>query len=172
MSSISSTLCEDTLTASLFSAVNVNDIKPSHKPTTPDTPLPTPNIASITQERHHKLTPRSLAQKWNIGLNTENKTINVTIQLGVISALGPLTQRYHTDTMQHHLRRLNTKIYTDTLFAKCKSIIGNNVVQVYTDGQGFVRVDPRTSKSLDGLILDNLTKNIGIPNTIICNGEP
>ena len=91
MSSISSALCEDTLTASLVSAVNIHDIKPAHQPTIPDTPLPTPNIAAITQERHHKLTPESLAQKWNIGLNTAKKTIKVTTQLGVRSALGPLT---------------------------------------------------------------------------------
>ena len=48
MLSISSTLCEDTLTASLVSAVNFHDIKPAHNPTIPDTPLPTPNIVAIT----------------------------------------------------------------------------------------------------------------------------
>ena len=172
MSSISSSLYEDTLTASLVSAVNVHDIKPAHQPTIPDTPLPTPNIAPITQERHHKLTPESLAQKWNIGLNTAKKTIKVTNQLGVRASLAPLTWQYRTDMMQHHLRSLNTKFYTDTLLAKCKYIIGNNVAQVYTGGQGFVHVDSRTSKSLDELKLDNLTENIGIPNTIIYNGAP
>ena len=74
--------------------------------------------------------------------------------------------------MQHHLRRLNTTFYTDTLFSKGKSIICNNVAQVYTNGQGFVHVDPRTSKSLAGLKLYNLTNNIGIPNTIIFDGAP
>ena len=47
MSSISSALCENTLTASLISDVNVHDIKPAHNPTIPDTPLPTPNIVAI-----------------------------------------------------------------------------------------------------------------------------
>ena len=78
MSSISLELCEDTLTTSLVSAVNVHDKKPAHQPTIPETPLPTPNIAAITNERHHKLTPESLAQKWNIGLNMAKKTINFT----------------------------------------------------------------------------------------------
>ena len=91
MSSISLALCEDTLTASFVSAVNVHDIKLAHKPTIPDTPLPTPNIAAITHERHHKLTPGYLSQKWNIRLNMAKKTIKVTTQLGVILALGPLT---------------------------------------------------------------------------------
>ena len=172
MSSISLKLCEDTLTAILASAVNVHDIKPAHKPTILDTPLPTPNIATIIHERHHKLTPKYISQKWNIGLNTAKKTIKVTNQLGVRSALGPLTWRYCTDMMQQNLRRLNTKFYTKTLFAKCKCIIGNNIAQVYTDGQGFVHVDPNTSKSLAGLTLDNMNENIGIPNTTINDGTP
>ena len=120
MSSISTALCEYTLTASLVSAVKIHDIKPAHQPTIPDTPLSTPNISAITQERHHKLTPESLSQKWNIGLNTAKKTIKVTTQLGVRPELGPLTRRYLTDMMQQHLRLLNTTFYTDTLFAKCK----------------------------------------------------
>ena len=170
MSSISSALCEDTLTSSLISAVNIHDIKLAHKPTIPNTPLPTPNIAAITFERHHKLNPEYLSQKWNIRLNTAKKTIKVTAQLGVRSALDPLTRRHRTYLIQQHIQRLNTNFYTDTLFAKCKSIIGNNVAQVYTDVQGFVPVYPRTSKSLAGITLDNLTENIGIPNTIIYYG--
>ena len=43
-------------------------------------------------------------------------------------------------------------------------------MQVYTNGQGIVHVDSRTSKALSRLTLDNLTKNIGIPNTIIYDG--
>ena len=91
MSRKSSALCEDMLTAILVSSVNVHDIKPAHKPTIPDTTVPIPNIAAITHERHHKLTPESLAHKWNIGLNKAKKEIKFTIQLGVRSALGPLT---------------------------------------------------------------------------------
>ena len=81
MTSISSELCEDTLSASLVSAVNVHSIKPALKSTIPGTPLPTPNIAAITHERNHKLTPKSIAQKWNIGLNMAQKMIKVTTQL-------------------------------------------------------------------------------------------
>ena len=46
------------------------------------------------------------------------------------------------------------------------------MAQVYMDGQSFVHVNLLTSKSLDGLTLDNLTENIGIPNTIIYDGAP
>ena len=91
MSSISSALCEDALMASLVSDVSIHDIKPAHKPTIPDTPLPTQNIEAITHERHHKLTLKSLDQKWNIGLKTAKETLKVTTKLGVRLALVPLT---------------------------------------------------------------------------------
>ena len=108
----------------------------------------------------------------NLGLKPAKKTIKVTTQLGFRSALGPLTWRYCTDMMQQHLWRLNIILYTDTLFAKCKSIIGKNLAQVYIDGQSFVYVDLSTSKSLARLKLENLTENIEITNTIIYDGAP
>ena len=103
ISSISSTLCEDTITAILVSSLNIHDIKAAHKPTTTDKCLPTSDIVAITHDRHNKLTPKYLAQKWNIGLNTAKKTIKVTTQLGVRLALVPLNKRYCTDMMQQHL---------------------------------------------------------------------
>ena len=103
MSSISSALCEDMLTAILVSGVNFHDIKSEHKTTIPDTPLPTPKISAITHEIHHKLTSQSLAHKWNILLDTGKNTIKITTQLGVRLALGPLIQQYCTDIVQYHL---------------------------------------------------------------------
>ena len=46
------------------------------------------------------------------------------------------------------------------------------MAQVYTDGQGFIHVNPRISKSLAGITLDNLNENIGITNTIIYDRYP
>ena len=46
------------------------------------------------------------------------------------------------------------------------------MAQIYTGSQGFVHVNPCTSKSLARLKLENLTENIGIPNTIIYDGDP
>ena len=34
------------------------------------------------------------------------------------------------------------RIYTDKLFEKQKSIIGNTCAQIFTDGEGFVYVRP------------------------------
>ena len=157
--------------ASIISAMEnniyIHDMPPSNIVLDP---AQVPTISVTTNERHHKLTPESLSRKWNIGLKTARQTIKATTQLGIRSAVGPLTRRYRTDLLQSRHRRLNITLYTDTMFSKCKSIIGNSVAQVYTDGQGWVHVDPRTSKALAGLTLDSLIENIGIPNQIIYDG--
>ena len=67
MSIISSALCEDTRIIRLVSVINIHEIKPEHKPTIPDTPLPTPNIAEIKHERHRKLTPKMYPRNGTLG---------------------------------------------------------------------------------------------------------
>ena len=99
-----------------------------------------------TQDKHHEVTPELLARKWGCGLLTARKTLQHTTQLGVRSAIGPLTRRYRTNILQLHYRRLVTRFYTDTMFSKTKSLKGNTCAQVYTDGEGFVRAYPMTSK--------------------------
>ena len=171
MANVSTTLCQDIFVSDLLDNVHVYQVSSSKSTKPTPAPLPDLQVNTFTHERHHRVTPEALAQKWNIGLNTARKTIKVTTQLGVRSAIGPLTRRYRTDILQNHLRRLNTTFYTDTLFAKCKSIVGNTVAQVYTDGQGFVHVDPRTSKAFAGLTLDALTETVGVPNKLIYDGS-
>ena len=157
------------MTSDLLDNVQIRDV-PGTLPIATPTKDPTFKISAISGERHHTLTPESLARKWNIGLKTAKATIKATTQLGIRSAIGPLTRRYRTDLMQSRLRRLNTTFYTDTLFAKCKSIAGNSVAQLYTDGEGFIHVDPREKKSQAGLTLDALAEDIGIPQCMIYDG--
>ena len=68
-------------------------------------------------------------------------------------------------------RRLSTRFYTDTLFAKVKSIKGNTCAQVFaTNDIGFVRVHPMTSKAQAGEALRGLAEDVGVPNEIVCDG--
>ena len=95
------------------------------------------DVSMVTEERHHTLTPEALAQMWQCGLKTARAAIKATTQLGIRSALHPLSRRYRTDIMSQNLTRLNTTFYSDTMFAKCTSLNGNAVAQVFTDGQGY-----------------------------------
>ena len=95
--------------------------------------------ATITNDRHHGISAELLAKKWGIGLEKAKATLKCTTQNSVRSAVLPLTRRYRTDLMSQRLRRLNTTWYTDTLFAKETSLVGNTCAQLFTDGE-FVHV--------------------------------
>lgn len=72
--------------------------------------------------------------------------------------------------MSQRLKRLSTTWYTDTLFAKEKSLLGNTCAQMFTDGDGFAYVHPMKSKSQASEALNKVTMDVGIPNCIISDG--
>ena len=124
----------------------------------------------ITSNRHHAVTPELLAKKWGCGLQTARNTLRHTTQFGVRSAIGPLTRRYRTDLLQLHHTRLNTTIYTDTMFAKVKSLKGHTCAQVFTDGKGFIHAIPMKSKKDAGTALRTFIQDFGIPRVLAYDG--
>lgn len=124
----------------------------------------------ITTDRHHEVTPELLATKWGCGLKTAGNTLKHTTQLGIRSAIGPLTRRYRTDLLQLHHRRLNTVIYTDTMFSKSKSLKGHTCAQVFTDGKGFIHAVPMKSKKEAGDALRQFINDFGIPIKMAYDG--
>jgi len=131
-------------------------------------------IAQIrTSERHHGIDAKLLSLKWGIGLEKARDTIKHTIQYNIRSVILPLTRRYRTDLLSQRLRRLNTRFYTDTMFAKVgNSLRGNTCAQIFTDGNGAVFVYPMRSKSEAGTQLLNLIQQVGIPNEMHRDGAP
>ena len=81
------------------------------------------NNSSVTFE--------NLSQKWNIGLETAKRTIQVTTQQGVRTAVHPLHRRYRVDHLHLNRRRLNLNWFTDALFSKVISLQGNRCAQVF-----------------------------------------
>jgi hypothetical protein len=52
-------------------------------------------IAAIgSKTRHSQVTAEGLAKKWRVGIDTARQMLKVTTQLGVRTAVHPLTQRY------------------------------------------------------------------------------
>ena len=70
---------------------------PSEKPTINEY-----GKSSFTGKRHNTVTPEMISKKWGCGLNTARNTLAGTTQLGVRSAIGPLTRQYRTDIPQLH----------------------------------------------------------------------
>ena len=104
-----------------------------------------------------------LARKWGVGIDKAKRTLQSTTQDNVRSDLKALTRRYRTDLLLQRLRGLNCRFYTDMLFAKDKSIVGNTCAQIFTDG-GFVQIIPMRSKSEAVTILDRINRDIRVAN--------
>jgi ribosomal protein L31E len=126
--------------------------------------------AAYSEDRHHAPGVDSLALKWGISKDSAKATLQATTQLSVRSAILPLTRRYRTDLLSQRLRRLNSRFFTDTLFAKSKSIIGNSCAQIFTNAQGFLTIIPIASKSEAGATLDEFVQDVGIPNELVFDG--
>ncbi len=179
MCSISPAMCHDTFIQRTIASARVNmpEATPKPKPV-PSPPVRStittvrPNDAAITSNRHHPVTPVSLAQKFGIGLSTAANTIKVTTQLGVRSALKPLSRRYRTDFMSTRHRRLNCTMYTDTLFAKTESLNKHTCAQLYTNAENFYYMTPmHTNNSVWlGNSLQSLVEDVGIPATMMSDG--
>jgi hypothetical protein len=83
------------------------------------------------------VTNEELARRWFTGLESASRTLLATTQEGMRFVEGDLEWRLRTS--QAHLRfpTLNCVIYTDTMFAKCRSVHGYTCAQVFTDGHKF-----------------------------------
>ena len=92
--------------STLINQVTISEIKSI----TDKKELPTPQKPQLrdfgkntfTKTRHHQIHPSVLSSKWGCGLKTAKITLKGTTQLGIHSAIGPLTRRYCTDILQLH----------------------------------------------------------------------
>jgi hypothetical protein len=128
-------------------------------------------VAAVTGDRHTKVNPENLARLWNIGLETAKRTLQVTTQQGIRTALHPLHRRYRVDHLHLNRKRLNGDWFTDTLFSQTISLQGNTCAQVYTNGN-YTSVHPMTSKSRVGITLTEFSDDVGIPDSLTSDGAP
>ncbi|GFH50560.1 hypothetical protein CTEN210_07036 [Chaetoceros tenuissimus] len=82
----------------------------------------------------------------------------------------PLSQRYRTDLLSQRLRRISTRVYTDTLLMKSKSSRSNTCAQVFTDG-ALAYVHPMQSKADAHEGLAAFGQDVGIPMEIISDNS-
>ena len=127
--------------------------------------------ATVTGERHSSVTPENLARMWSIGLDTAKRTLQVTTQRGVRTAIHPLHRRYRVDHLHLNRRRLNGDWYSDTLFSRVISLQGNVCAQVFTNGN-FTTVHPLSSKSRVAQALTEFSDDVGIPDSLMTDGAP
>ena len=107
-------------------------------------------IGSVTRDRHHRVTQESLASKWMMSLKSAADTIRFTTQKVMRMATGPLMRRYKPNIAPFtKYRQLKATFYTDPLYGKVPSLLGNKLAQVFTSGD-FIFVSPMKSKADGG----------------------
>ena len=121
------------------------------------------SVGGLGSDRHSTVSPENLSKKWKIGLETARKTLRVTTQQGIRTAVTPITRRYRVDNLALHRNRLNSRFYTDTLFARTTSLSGHKCAQVFTDGQ-YTAVYPLASKAHVGQALARFIDEVGVPD--------
>ena len=129
-------------------------------------------FALSSDEKRSVVTKEALAQRWGIGLNTAHRTLRATTQRGIRTFVNPTDRR--VSTHKPHLvfpTMRGTKFYTDTMFAKVKSVSQNVCSQVWTDGHGYSRFYPLRSKKDAWTTVAAFTHDLqGIPEVIVSDG--
>jgi len=154
----------------------IGSIQPTSGSHTPPLQIPLPSelsivsltslVATQSSPRKSSVSPIKLATKWNIGLETAQRTIQATTQLAIRQAIHPLQRRFYTEIMQLHYPRLgghHGKFHTDTFFARTASLTNCTMAQVYTNDVDFSKIFPIKAK---GDVPDTLIvfmQDVGIP---------
>ena len=99
-------------------------------------------MALASTEKKSVITKEILAKRWGIGLKTADQTLRVTTQRGIRTFLRPTDRRLSTSLPHLSYSMINRTFYSDTMFAKVKSLNGNTAAQVWTDGQGYALLYP------------------------------
>ena len=78
----------------------------------------------MSQDWKSFVDPDSFSDKCLIGRQQAQQTIQVTTQRGIHSAVLPLSRRYRADRF-YQRKRLDGHFYTDTYYARSKSLHSN-----------------------------------------------
>ena len=124
-----------------------------------------------SSERHHRVTPELLSEKWGISTERARATPRSTTQRGTRSAILPLARRYRANQM-YMKPRLKGRFLTDTGYCKHWSLHGNIASQVYFHKCGFYAVYhiPRTNDEHIGPTLPRFILDFGTPEHLTMDG--
>jgi hypothetical protein len=121
--------------------------------------------SAISKDRHSAHTPEELAKKWRVSLNVCSEKpckprhswqfVRLYILCGVDTGL--TSQCWD---------RLKTRMYSDTMFSRVKSISGNTCAQVFCN-HSYVKVIPMSSKANAGDALQTFVQDVGIPVELV-----
>ena len=129
--------------------------------------------AADSDMRHNKHSPETLSRLWKVGLETAQKTMHITTQQGMQTAVKPITRRYQTDNFSLHHKRLNAMFHIDQLFSRTTSLTGHTCATVFTDSR-YTRVYPmeNCNKTEVASALQKFINDVGIPAGLTADLAP
>jgi hypothetical protein len=125
----------------------------------------------VSNKRHAKVSAELIAERFGIGPTRAQRTMRVTTQRGVRSAILPISRRYRADRV-FNVKRLNGKFAFDTAYGKFRSLRGNVGCQIYSHKCGFKAAYPMQRVDGDN-VGDTLTQFIsdyGVPEHLTYDG--
>jgi hypothetical protein len=133
-----------------------------------------PRIINMSQvnvkDKSLFLSSEQLARTWAIPESIARDTIKATTQNFIRSALHPIERRFRTKNTMLRYNQLQIKMYSDTFFSNCTSILGNKCAQLFVSDFGYIKFAPMKLKSEAGYTLQELIKDIGIPKQLHIDG--
>ena len=126
------------------------------------------NVSRITLNRHTKMDAENLAKTWDVPIATAAKTMKVTTQKGIRTAIHPMNRRYRQLGHLSNTKRVKGHWYADFLHSPVRSLAGNIGGMVYTNGMGFTVLYPtRTANSDDAKkTYDQFVTDVGVPEKL------
>ena len=126
--------------------------------------------ATSSKERRTTVPATTLARRWGTSVDTATNTLRSTTQRGLRYLQGDITRRFRTRQTQLQNRLLNTRMYTDTMFAEKQSAQGNTCAQLFVTAEGFADGEPMKSKADAHMVLERICREVGIPKLLVSDG--
>jgi hypothetical protein len=120
--------------------------------------------------RHSSVSPESLMERWQCGLEAATETLKRTTQRLARSAVMPLARRYRADRV-FQTKRLDGMWASDTMDGRVKSLDGNRYGQVFSNGAYFAEIYPMASKKDAGQALKTFVLELGVPAELTIDGS-
>jgi len=143
LSGVSPTLSPTTFTIAVINQSNIHSI-----------------LSSLTSKRRPFTSANDLASNWRIGKEVANNTLQATAQRGICTMIKPmLERRYKSNDKMLRYNRLDTNLYTDTLFSSVKSTRQNKCAQLYCNELDWTRFYPMTARTFMHETVGHLFRN-------------
>ena len=133
------------------------------------------HISSSSLTRKREMDPQTLAELWNIPLDSAKRTLHSTIRYHYSEIHGGLTRRRRAGHGRREHPRLSgnlSRFASDTFFSNVTSLRGNKMIQLFTNRGNFTKCFPMTRRGQAADTLHRFIEEVGVPGEMLTDGAP